>query len=54
MVLNMKEEKLSALTRQREELLKMRDTYSETSNDYRMFSVLIDEHDKQIKELLGD
>ena len=51
---NMKEEKLSALTRQKEELLKIRDSYPETSNDYRMFNIIIGEHDKEIKKILGE
>lgn len=54
MSINMREAKLSALTRQKEELLKMRDSYPKNSNDYRMFDAVINEHDKEIKKMLGD
>ena len=54
MSLNMKEAKLSALTRQKEQLLKAKDNYPKNSNDYRTIDAVIKEHDKQIKELLGD
>ena len=54
MSINMKEQKLSALTRQKEELLKLRDSYPESSNDYRMFNAIIDEHDKEIRKILGE
>lgn len=54
MSINMKEAKLSALTRQKEELLKIRDSHSKNSKDYRMFDAVIDEHNKEIKKILGD
>ena len=53
-MINMKEEKLRALTSQKAQLLKVRDNYPKNSNDYRTINAVISEHDKQIKELLGD
>lgn len=54
MSINMKEEKLSALTRQKEQLMKVKDNYSKNSNEYRTIDAVIKEHDKQIKEILGE
>ena len=53
-MINMKEEKLRALTSQKAQLVKARDNYPKNSQDYRTINAVIDEHDKQIKELLGD
>ena len=51
---NMKEEKLRALTSQKAQLLKARDNYPKNSKDYRTINVVISEHDKEIKKLLGE
>lgn len=52
--MNIKEEKLSALLRQKEQLLKAKDNYPKNSDDYRMIKAVIREHDVEIKKLLGD
>ena len=53
-MVNMKEEKLRALTSQKAQLLKARDNFPKNSNDYRTINAVISEHDKEIKKLLGD
>ena len=50
--MNLREEKLSALTRQRARLEKARKNYAENSIDYRTISAVIKQHDKEIKKLL--
>lgn len=50
--MNLKEEKLSALTRQKARLEKARKNYAENSIDYRTITAVIKQHDKEIKKLL--
>lgn len=50
--MNLKEEKLSALTRQRAQLIKARKNYAENSLDYHTISAVIKQHDIEIKKLL--
>lgn len=53
-MVNLNEEKLRVLTNQKAQLLKARDNYPKNSNDYRTISAVIDEHDKEIRKILGD
>ena len=53
-MVNLKEEKLRVLTNQKAQLLKARDNYPKNSNDYRTISAVIDEHNKEIRKILGD
>lgn len=53
MSLNKREAELSALTRQKEQLLRVKKNYSKDSKDYRMIDAVIKEHDKEIKKRLG-
>lgn len=50
--MNLKEEKLSALTRQKAQLEKARKNYAESSKDYRLISSVIEQHNKEIEKLL--
>ena len=50
--MNLKEEKLRALTNQRSQLLKVKDNYPKNSKDYRTISAVIEQHDEEIRKLL--
>lgn len=54
MKMNLKEEKLSALTRQKARLIEAKKNFGENSNDYRTIEAVIQQHDKEIKKLLDD
>ena len=54
MSINMKEEKLSALTRQKAQLLKAKDNFPKNSKEYRTIKAVIKEHDKEIMKILGN
>ena len=51
-MMNLKEEKLSALTRQKAQLIEARKNYAENSIDYRTITAVIRQHDEEIKKLL--
>lgn len=53
-MVNLKEERLRALTNQKAQLLKAKDNYPKNSQDYRTIMAVINEHDKEIKKILGD
>ena len=53
-MMNVREDKLGALTRQRAQLVKIKDNYPKNSKDYQMISAVITQHDKEIKKLLGN
>lgn len=50
--MNLKEEKLSALTRQKAQLERARKNYAENSKDYRLLTSVIEQHNKEINKLL--
>ena len=51
--MNLKEEKLKALTMQKEQLLKAKKNYAENSKDYRLIMSVIEQHDEEIRKLIG-
>ena len=53
-MVNLKEERLRALTNQKAQLLKAKDNYPKNSQDYRTIMAVINEHDKEIKKILGN
>ena len=52
--MNLKEEKLSALTRQKARLMEAKKHFAENSNDFRTIEAVILQHDKEIKKLLDN
>lgn len=53
-MINMKEEKLRALTQQKAQLIKAKENYPKNSADYRTIDAVIKQHDREINKLLGD
>lgn len=52
--MNLKEEKLFALTRQRAQLVEAKKKYAKKSIDYRTIDAVIRQHDVEIKKLLDE